>query len=82
MVTGRFNGVWSERIADIMDGFDYDPDAVPTGNSWADFLGSVLHLTNPDAAPTTSYEFEYHNERRPLARLVPRRLVDRERLDR
>ena len=59
--TGRFNGVWTEKIAYTMDGFDYDPDAVPSGSSWADFLASVFHLTNPDAAATTSYEFDYYN---------------------
>jgi hypothetical protein len=59
--TGRFNGVWTRKIAFDMEGFDYDPDAVPSGSSWADFLGSVFHLTHPDAAPTTSYEFDYYN---------------------
>jgi hypothetical protein len=59
--TGRFNGVWTQKVAYTLDGFDYDPDATPTGSSWADFLSSVFHLTNPDAATTTSYEFDYYN---------------------
>jgi hypothetical protein len=55
------HGVWTQNVAYTLGGFDYDPDATPTGSSWADFLSSVFHLTNPDAATTTSYEFDYYN---------------------
>jgi hypothetical protein len=65
---GTFNGVWTRKVTHEMSGFDYNPDAVPAGNSWVDFLGAVFGLpvsiSDPNAAtpaPTTSYEFDYYN---------------------
>src|SRR6476659_5203941 len=65
--TGSFNGVWTRKVTHDMSGFDYNPDAVPSGNSWVEFLGSVFKLppsiADPNSAtpaPTTSYEFDYY----------------------
>jgi hypothetical protein len=65
---GTFSGVWTRHIASSLAGFDYDPDATPTGSDWVGFLTSVFHIgteaADPNSAtpaPTTSYEFDYYN---------------------
>ena len=66
--TGTFSGVWTRHITSNLAGFDYNPDATPTGPDWVGFLTSVFHISNDAAdpnsaapAPTTSYEFDYYN---------------------
>jgi hypothetical protein len=65
---GTFSGAWTRHITSNLSGFDYDPDATPSGSDWVGFLTSVFHISNDAAdpnsatpAPTTSYEFDYYN---------------------
>jgi len=55
--TGPFSGVWTQKVT---GDFDYNPAAVPAGDSWDQYLEAVFDVR---LAGTTfvGYEFDYYN---------------------
>jgi hypothetical protein len=61
--TGPFNGVWTKKVTITgASPVDYDPDALPAGPSWDDFLTAMFGVNSTDShVSDISYEFDYYN---------------------